>query len=290
MEDQSIQSISGYGEWEVPRDELRVMDILGSGAFGDVRRAKWRGTVVAVKTSNSVSEGADEFKVDFLSLTKLHHPNIVQLLGACTDTAPYMICMEFVPFSLDRMIYRLDYPQRLSISADVARALAYLHNRKPNYIIHRDVKPQNILLTASMKAKVTDFGISLFRTDKTSPYKMTGETGTYRYMAPEVLRSEKYDHKVDIWSFGMVMYHMFENTPPYENLEPAAMMRAIGRNVIPNLNNEVTRTMISTCLKITPMLRIEALDLVDTIESIRFPDFPPAERKVPTGCFPCISF
>lgn len=281
MDAQSIQSISGYGEWEIPRDELRIMDTLGSGAFGEVRRARWRGTVVAVKSSSSssVNDDTNEFKMDFLSLTKLHHPNIVQLLGACTDTAPYMICMEFVPFSLDRMIYRLDNTQRLSISADVARALAYLHNRKPNYIIHRDVKPQNILLTASMKAKVADFGISMFRTEKGSPYKMTGETGTYRYMAPEVLRSEEYDHKVDIWSFGMVMYHMFENAPPYEELEATDMLRAIGRNAIPPLRNQVTRTMIESCLKVSPKLRAEALDLVDTIESIRFPDLARRESR-----------
>jgi len=288
MDAQSIQSISGYGEWEIPRDELRIMDVLGSGAFGEVRRAKWRGTVVAVKTSSSANEDTDEFRVDFLSLTKLHHPNIVQLLGACTDTTPYMICMEFVPFSLDRMIYQLDNTQRLNISSDVARALAYLHNRKPNYIIHRDVKPQNILLTASMKAKVTDFGISLFRTEKGSTYRMTGETGTYRYMAPEVLRSENYDHKVDIWSFGMVMYHMFENAIPYGVLPLYDMLRAIDENVIPYIRNQVTRTVLESCLKPEPSSRAEALELIDIIESIRFSDNPPVSPR--PRCLPCISF
>ena len=282
----SIQKISGYGEWEIPREEFKVLDLLGAGSFGEVHRARWRGTVVALKTSNlGVKDDDGEFNTEFLSMTRLHHPNIVQLLGACTETTPYMICMEFVPFSLDKMIYRIDNIQRLSISADVARALAYLHNRKPTYIIHRDVKPQNILLTASMKAKITDFGISLFRNDDHLPYKMTGETGTYRYMAPEVLRSEEYSHKVDIWSFGMVMYHMFEGIPPYGAIQFNDMLRTIGENVIPEIHNQVTRTLIEACLKPEPSARTEAIELVDIIESIRFPSIPRRRRQC-LGCIP----
>ncbi len=266
------------GEWEIPRNEFDIMEVLGNGSFGEVHRARWRGTIVAVKIAN-VTETNDEFKIDFLSLTKLHHPNIVQLLGACTDTTPYMICMEFVPFSLDKMLYRIDNNQRLSISADVARGLAYLHNRKPIYIIHRDVKPQNILLTASMKAKITDFGISMFRNDEHVPYKMTGETGTYRYMAPEVLRSEEYNHKVDIWSFGMVMYHMFENSPPYGYMPFNDMLQTIGKNQVPKIHNQVTRSVIESCLKPVPSMRAEALELVDIIESIKFPDLARRESR-----------
>lgn len=271
------------GEWEISRNEINIMEVLGSGSFGEVRRARWRGTIVAVKIAN-VTETNDEFKIDFLSLTKLHHPNIVQLLGACTDTTPYMICMEFVPFSLDKMLYRIDNNQRLSISADVARGLAYLHNRKPTYIIHRDVKPQNILLTASMKAKITDFGISMFRNDEHIPYKMTGETGTYRYMAPEVLRSEEYNHKVDIWSFGMVMYHMFENSPPYGYMSFNDMLQTIGQNQVPKIHNQVTRSVIESCLKPVPSMRLEALELIDIIESIKFPYIP----KRCWGCLPIL--
>ena len=261
------------GEWEIPRDEFKIMEVLGSGSFGQVRRARWRGTIVAVKIAN-VAETDSEFNVDFVSLTKLHHPNIIQLLGACTDTTPYMICMEFVPFSLDNMIHRIDNNQRLGISADVARGLAYLHNRKPTYIIHRDIKPQNILLTASMKAKITDFGISMFRNDERIPYKMTGETGTYRYMAPEVLRSEEYNHKVDIWSFGMVMYHIFEGVPPYGGMAFGDMVRAIGQNHVPQIHNQVTRSLLESCLKPDPSMRAEALKLIDIIESIKFPYTP----------------
>jgi len=268
----TIQGISGYGEWEISRDEIRVMDVLGSGSFGEVRRARWRGTVVAVKTSSvSAEKDADEFKMDFLSLTKLHHPNIVQLLGACTEHTPYMICMEFVPFSLDRVIYTLTNEQKLEVSADIAKGLAYLHNRKPSHIIHRDIKPPNVLLTASMKAKLTDFGISMFRANDKSPYKMTGETGTYRYMAPEVVRSEEYNHKVDIWSFGMVMYHMFEGHPPYSELSMDDMIRSIGRKHVPCICNQITAGAIHACLKTEPSERIEALDLVDVVESIKFP-------------------
>ena len=137
-----------------------------------------------------------------------------------------------------------------------------------------------------MKAKITDFGISMFRNDEHLPYKMTGETGTYRYMAPEVLRSEEYNHKVDIWSFGMVMYHMFENSPPYGVLPFHDMLGAIGRNILPRMSNQVTRSVLECCLKPDPSARAEALELVDIIEAIKFPDKPQRNsRRI--GCLMC---
>ncbi|XP_020575671.1 serine/threonine-protein kinase STY46-like [Phalaenopsis equestris] len=101
--------------------------------------------------------------------------------------------------------------------------MAYLHN-EPNVIIHRDLKPRNVLLVNSNAdhLKVGDFGLSkLIKVQNSNDvYKMTGETGSYRYMAPEVFKHRKYDKKVDVFSFAMILYEMLEGDPPLANYEP----------------------------------------------------------------------
>ena len=105
---------------------------------------------------------------EFDIMTKLHHPNIVQFLGYIND--PFIIVMEYIP-KLDLMsnIRSLTKKEKISITKDILRGLAYIHNRKPHNLIHRDIKPTNILLTNSKVAKISDFGLSKFYTMKMVP-------------------------------------------------------------------------------------------------------------------------
>ena len=131
--------------------------------------------------------------------------------------------MEYIPNgNLLEKIKDLKYKQKISIMMDVLQGLAYFHNRRPQSLIHRDIKPTNILLTPSYRAKITDFGISkLYSLERKNSFsgidavnnepELTADVGTMRYRAPETYNSNvAYDNKVDIYSFGVLLYEMFE--------------------------------------------------------------------------------
>ena len=238
------------------------MDRIGQGGFGCVRSAIWRGTNVALKVLNDRSIDSREFYLEIKILTRLHHPNILQVLGCCTTQKPIAIVLEFMANgSLEFYVnpkqknYILSSRQKNLIVQDISRGIAYLHNRKPSGIIHRDLKPSNILLSRSFTAKIADFGISSLRPTPDEFYMMTGETGTYRYMAPEVLKSESYNCLVDIWSFGLIVYAMYVGLP-FQGFTKDDMFKAIINGPLianlplntikdPIIRNLIVRTVVS---------------------------------------------
>ncbi|KAJ7545220.1 hypothetical protein O6H91_09G110900 [Diphasiastrum complanatum] len=224
--------------WEIDPSEidLNTSILIGKGSFGEIRKVTWRGTPVAVKTILP-SLVKDRLVVqDFIHevdlLVKLRHPNIVQFLGAVTKRPPLMLVTEFLSGGdLNQFLQSkgaLQLSQAISSALDIARGMAYLHNG-PNVIIHRDLKPRNVLLDEANQMKVGDFGLSKLITKHHHQdiYKLTGETGSYRYMAPEVFRHESYDKNVDIFSFAMILYEMLEGYPPFPYSEPYEAARLV---------------------------------------------------------------
>jgi len=220
-------------DWEIDPSELdfSTSAMIGKGSFGEILKACWRGTPVAVKRIlPSLSDDRlviQDFRHEVNLLVKLRHPNIVQFLGAVTEKKPLMLITEYLRGGdLHQYLKEkgsLSPTTAINFALDIARGMAYLHN-EPNVIIHRDLKPRNVLLVNSSAdhLKVGDFGLSkLIKVQNTHDvYKMTGETGSYRYMAPEVFKHRRYDKKVDVFSFAMILYEMLEGDPPLANLEP----------------------------------------------------------------------
>ncbi|GAV57106.1 Pkinase_Tyr domain-containing protein/Ank_2 domain-containing protein [Cephalotus follicularis] len=220
-------------DWEIDPSELDFTNsnIIGKGSFGEILKAHWRGTPVAVKRIlPSLSDDRlviQDFRHEVNLLVKLRHPNIVQFLGAVTQRKPLMLITEYLRGGdLHQYLKEkgaLSPSTAINFALDIARGMAYLHN-EPNVIIHRDLKPRNVLLVNSSAdhLKVGDFGLSkLIKVQNTHDvYKMTGETGSYRYMAPEVFKHRRYDKKVDVFSFAMILYEMLEGEPPLAHHEP----------------------------------------------------------------------
>jgi len=209
-----------FNDWEIPPWELFIFKdrILGQGSFSKVYLSKWRETFVVAKVIDpEISLNKKELILKEIEImTKLHHPNIVQFLGYIDE--PFIIVLEYIPNnSLSEHIGSLSKNNKFNITLDILRGLAYLHNRKPYSLIHRDIKPTNVILTKSKFAKIADFGLSTFYTNfkldnnETFPsLDLTGDVGTERYMAPETI-SKVYDNKVDIYACGILIYEMYEN-------------------------------------------------------------------------------
>lgn len=236
-------------DWEIDPNSLQIEEIIGEGEFGIVHKATWYGTVVAAKVLKNTSEIAlGDFRAEIEVLRKVHHPNAVQFLGACTKQQPYILITELMcggsMADCFRMMKVMSLRRSVELALDAARGLAYLHNRKPAPIVHRDMKPANLMIAGAMSVdrdslvyetgvmKLADFGLSKSLPmnkhagyDLEDTFTLTGETGSYRYMAPEVFRHEPYNFKVDVYSFSMILYQLFEHQPPFAGTDPVEAAR-----------------------------------------------------------------
>ncbi|GMH31173.1 hypothetical protein Nepgr_033016 [Nepenthes gracilis] len=280
-------------DWEIDPSELDFSNssTIGKGSFGEILKVYWRGTPVAVKRIlPSLSDDRliiEDFRHEVNLLVKLRHPNIVQFLGAVTERKPLMLITEYLRGGdLHQHLKEkgaLSPSTAVNFAMDIARGVAYLHN-EPNVIVHRDLKPRNVLLVNSSAdhLKVGDFGLSkLIRVKNAHDvYKMTGETGSYRYMAPEVFKHQKYDKKVDVFSFAMILYEMLEGDPPLAHYEPydAAKYVAEGHRPIFRAKGYVPglKELIEECWSEDMHKRPSFLEILKRLEKIK--DHLPSEH------------
>jgi serine/threonine protein kinase len=208
-------------------DELVMIEKLGEGTFGTVHACSFKATPCAVKQLRGDNEYSVQLLADMLreydAMTGLRHPNVVLMLGIATDHVRRVgIVLERLEISLLELLhggaeyqeYRTWRASLLSIASDVAKGVAYLHFKN---VLHRDLKPGNVLLSDSWVAKVADFGSSA--NAKTSAIGDEALHGTPPYMAPEVARGENNQTAaLDVWSFGCLLVHMGTLRPPYHAL------------------------------------------------------------------------
>lgn len=273
-------------DWEIDPTELDFSNsaIIGKGSFGEILRAGWRGTPVAVKRIlPNLSDDRlviQDFRHEVNLLVKLRHPNIVQFLGAVTEKKPLMLITEYLRGGdLHQHLKEkgaLSPSAAINFAMDIARGMTYLHN-EPNVIIHRDLKPRNVLLVNSNAdhLKVGDFGLSkLIRVQNSHDvYKMTGETGSYRYMAPEVFKHRKYDKKVDVFSFAMILYEMLEGDPPLSHYEPYEAAKYVAEGHRPMFRvksfTPELKELVEQCWAPDMNQRPSFLDILKRLEKIK---------------------
>ena len=225
---------SASADWQIPVDQLIMGERIGRGAFGEVVRAVYQGTDVAVKRMSSSAAAASDFVREVQLLIKLRHPHVVLFMGAAITPAELCIVMEYAARgSLWAVLHGRQRSEctprrRLQWAAETAKGMAYLHSRTPP-IVHRDLKSGNLLVDEDWHIKVSDFGLA--RTKSADPAR--SQVGTYAWMAPELLEQKPYDERVDVYSFAIVLWELLTAVEPFKGLHPMQIMRAVDRGERP---------------------------------------------------------
>ncbi|CAH8381273.1 unnamed protein product [Eruca vesicaria subsp. sativa] len=259
----------------IMNDDLEELKELGAGTFGTVYHGKWRGSDVAIKRikkscfagrSSEQERLTGEFWGEAEILSKLHHPNVVAFYGVVKDgpggtlatVAEYMVdgSLRHVLIRKDR---HLDRRKRLIIAMDAAFGMEYLHAKN---IVHFDLKCDNLLVNLKDPSrpicKVGDFGLSKI---KRNTLVSGGVRGTLPWMAPELLNgsSSKVSEKVDVFSFGIVLWEILTGEEPYANMHYGAIIGGIVNNTlrptIPSYCDTDWRILMEECWAPNPTAR-----------------------------------
>ncbi len=223
----------------------QIEALLGQGGMSAVYKATDPNLrrVVAVKIIHSHLSGDQEFVRRFeeeaAAVAQLRHPNIIQVHDFSHDGPTYFIVFEFVPGeSLQEWLKRLnesgrqmDYKEAANIAADVADALHYAHDQG---LVHRDVKPANVIINVRSQPILMDFGIA--KIVGGTQHTATGAVlGTARYMSPEQIKGEGVDARSDIYSLGVMLFEMVSGRPPFEAESAMTLMMMHMQDPVPNV-------------------------------------------------------
>ena len=247
-----------------------VLERIGSGSFGNVhkglRRNDENGQIVAIKFMSKEKKTERELfalRQELEILSELGHPNIITLFGSKEDKCGFSVVMEFAPggdlFQMLAKKKRLAEPDVREIAIQIVDALHYLHM---NGVVHRDIKLQNILIGSDGTMKLCDFGFARRinfhntqtgskatptstndkRNDIALDYQMrncdllSSIKGTPLYMAPEIMQEKAYDHKIDLWSLGVLLFELVTGKPPFVANSIYSLIHRVLEDAIPNLS------------------------------------------------------
>ncbi len=218
-----------------------LLERIARGGMGEVYRGRDRqtGAEVAIKTIKSGGSAADaelvaRFRREAEILRRLDHPNIVQMLAIVEGAEQHSIVMEYVAGgSLRRELVRstvLSQVESLLLTLEVSEALSQAHRLD---VIHRDVKPENVLLALDGTVRLSDFGLA--RVGERSFTAPGTVLGTVAYLSPEVLWGHEVDARTDLWSLGVMLFEMLSGVRPFVASSPGATLTAILQQPVPDL-------------------------------------------------------
>jgi len=213
--------------WLIDVDGACTLDEqLGKGTTGVAFSARWLGAKVVVKKvkvmKNELSRRA--FLRECFIMSRMRHPNVLAFYGAALEAERHISLVTEMATggTLKAWLYqskgvalpnKRSLNERLSIAMDILHAFVYFETRTP-IVLHRDLKPSNVFIMSDGRAVVADFGLARFVAENGE--ELTGETGTYIYMAPEVIKSQHYDNRADVFSFGVLLYEIATGIEPYQ--------------------------------------------------------------------------
>jgi serine/threonine protein kinase len=232
----------------VPWESFAFIEHRIDSSSCHIYTAIWKDSPVIIKLikADRVSSpmAVSEFEMEASILSRVRHPNIVRLLGSGVSPRRFLILELLDGGSLSHALgirpdangrynkKNFSFKQVLQMARSIASALDYLHNRWNQYIhiVHRDIKPDNIGWTSDGVLKVFDFGLCTCvrsQRDRKESYRLTGNTGTLRYMAPEVALGRSYNRTVDVYSFGIILWQILRMQIPFKHMHKKDYMEKV---------------------------------------------------------------
>jgi len=284
-------------KWEIPRNQIRVFSILGQGCFGQVFKGEAENIpdmegpqVIAIKTLKSTATEKDKKDLlNELAVMKMmeSHPNVVRLLGCCTEEDPVYVILEYVNGGTLQDFLRksrsehhyknlhgasqtLSSSDLTSFAYQIAKGMEYLATKK---LIHRDLAARNVLINSSdQTCKVADFGFARdVMANNIYERKSEGKL-PIRWMAPESLYDNVYSTKSDVWSFGVLMWEVVTlGSVPYPGLPPSDVMKKVRDGYRLEKPEHCKRELYNIMIKCwdkSPEIRPSFSDLVKDFESL----------------------
>uniref|UniRef100_G3QAS5 non-specific serine/threonine protein kinase n=1 Tax=Gasterosteus aculeatus TaxID=69293 RepID=G3QAS5_GASAC len=251
----------------VDMDSYHVLELAGEGSFGRVYKGRKRftGQVVALKFMPKVGRSEKELRslrreIDIMR--GLQHPNIVQLFDSFETETEVVVVTEYAEGQLFQILEddeKLPESQVREIACQLVSALYYLHSHR---ILHRDMKPQNILLGKSGVVKLCDFGFA--RAMSVSTMVLTSIKGTPLYMSPELVEEKPYDHTADLWSLGCILYELHTGAPPFPTTSLLHLVQLIVRDPVkwPGTMSDTCTSLLKGLLTKDPQKRLSWPDLL----------------------------
>ncbi|KAK9009108.1 hypothetical protein V6N11_080578 [Hibiscus sabdariffa] len=249
-----------------------LQKMVGESSYSTVHEGVYKSKPVSVKIiqpsnpSAVIREHKERFQREVLLLSRMDHENVVKFIGASVEPTMMIVTELMKGGTLQKYLWsvrpeRLELKHSLSLALDISRAMEYMH---ANGIIHRDLKPSNLLLSDDkMHVKLSDFGVA--REEVTGG--MTCEAGTYRWMAPELYSRDPlpigakkhYDHKVDVYSFSIVLWELLTNQAPFKGRESVIVAYAAANNERPSVEGLPTEiaSLLQSCWAEDPKIRPE---------------------------------
>ncbi|CAN6319589.1 unnamed protein product [Urochloa humidicola] len=203
-----------YSYKELVKATKKFKDELGRGGSGIVYKGILDdGRAVAVKMLENIRHCEEEFQAELRVIGRINHMNLVRIWGFCSESSYRMLVTEYIENgSLANILFKddilLEWKQRFNIALGVAKGLAYLHHECLEWVIHCDVKPENILLDQNLEPKIADFGLAKLLNRGGSNQNVSRVRGTVGYMAPEWISSLQITAKVDVYSYGVVLLEL----------------------------------------------------------------------------------
>ncbi|KAL2553854.1 Protein kinase superfamily protein [Forsythia ovata] len=286
------EGLGNYDEWTIDLRKLNMGDAFAQGAFGKLYKGTYNGEDVAIKLLERPENNAErahlmeqQFQQEVMMLATLKHPNIVRFIGACRKPMVWCIVTEYAKGGSVRQFLakrrNRSVPLKLAVkqALDVARGMEYVHELN---LIHRDLKSDNLLISADKSIKIADFGVARIEVQTEG---MTPETGTYRWMAPEMIQHRPYTQKVDVYSFGIVLWELITGLLPFPNMTAVqAAFAVVNKSVRPSIPNDclpVLSEIMTRCWDANPdvrpsfsevvrMLEHAEIDIMTTVRNARF--------------------